>query len=176
MASLDEIKQSIRSVKDYPKAGINYYDLTTLFSQPDIFDEVLARLGEFIQSKGKCKIVAIEARGFILGAALAGRLHLPFVPVRKAGKLPSDKIQVAYELEYGHDMLEMHTDAITAGDKVIIADDLIATGGTVEAACQCVERLGGEVLGIVSIVSLPFLPFKQRLKGYELHTLIEFQE
>jgi len=171
---MDQIKRYIRSVPDFPKPGINFYDITTLFQSPDGFNKALDGMEAYVRSRKADKIVAIEARGFILGAALADRLKIGLVPARKPGKLPWRTITEEYSLEYGTDRLQMHADAISEGERVVIVDDLIATGGTITAACKLVEKLGGEVVGVSAVIALPFLPFKQRLAGYDLHYLISF--
>lgn len=169
-----DLKTKIRTIPDFPTPGVNFIDLTTLFSDPVCFGVVIDHLADFISRKNPDKLVAIEARGFIIGAALAGRLGLPFVPVRKPGKLPAEKISISYDLEYGKDALEIHTDAIHPGEKIVIIDDLVATGGTMLATCQLVEQLKGEVCGIVTIAALTFLPFSVKLHDYDLHYLVEY--
>jgi adenine phosphoribosyltransferase len=174
MGEMEQIRQYIRSVPDFPKPGINFYDITTLFQNPVGFRLALDGMEAYIRSRKADKIVAIEARGFILGAALADRLQISLVPARKPGKLPWRTITEEYSLEYGTDRLQMHADAVSKGDRVVIVDDLIATGGTITAACNLVEKLGGQVAGISAVIGLPFLPFKERLAKYDVHCLISF--
>ncbi|PWB72583.1 adenine phosphoribosyltransferase [candidate division GN15 bacterium] len=171
---MEQLKKYIRSVPDFPKPGINFYDVTTLFQNPVGFNLALDGMEEYVRSRKADKIVAIEARGFILGAALADRLNIGLVPARKPGKLPWRTITEEYSLEYGTDRLQMHADAVQPGERVVIVDDLIATGGTLGAACKLVEQLGGKVVGISSVIGLNFLPYRQRLAGYDLHHLIAY--
>lgn len=171
---MESLKKYIRSVPDFPKPGINFYDVTTLFQEPKGFQAALGEMEKFLRGIGANKVVAIESRGFILGAALADRLKLSIVTARKKGKLPYKTVYEEYELEYGTDRLEMHIDAIVEGDRVVIVDDLIATGGTLAAVSALVERLGGEVVGISAIIALTFLPFEQKLAKYNLNYLISY--
>lgn len=169
-----DLKQYIREVRDFPKPGIQFYDVTTLLQNPEGFKEALNQMQAYIEPKQPTKLVGIEARGFILAGALADRLGLGFIAARKPGKLPAETIRQSYELEYGSNTLEMHIDAIAPGDKVIIIDDLIATGGTLAATCQLIEQLGGRVCGISSIIGLPFLPFQEQLRDYDIHYLVSY--
>jgi len=171
---MDELKKYIRHVPDFPKPGILFYDITTLFQDPVGFDKALNAMQAFVQKREAQKIVGIEARGFILGGALADRLGLSFVPARKPGKLPSRTIREVYALEYGTDSLELHADGVSPGERVVIVDDLLATGGTVKATCRLVENLGGAVVGISAVIGLNFLPFKQALAGYDVNYLISY--
>lgn len=171
---MEELKQYIRSVPDFPKAGINFYDITTLFLAPQGLKLALDAMQKFVVSCNADKIIGVEARGFILAAALCDRLNLGFVPVRKPGKLPAETIAEEYALEYGTDKLEIHIDAISAGERVVIVDDLIATGGTLVACCKLVERLGGKVAGISTIIGLTFLPFTHKLNSYNVNYLIQY--
>ncbi|MEE8577334.1 MAG: adenine phosphoribosyltransferase [candidate division Zixibacteria bacterium] len=170
----EHLKKFIREVPDFPKKGINFYDISTLFSSPEGLAIALDAIGEYAVSRQANKILGIEARGFIVGAPIADRLNLPFIPARKPGKLPYNTISEEYMLEYGKDRLEIHADAIRDGDRVLIVDDLIATGGTLEASCRLVERSGGDVAGISAIIALPFLQFQPKLSGYDLHYLISY--
>jgi adenine phosphoribosyltransferase len=131
---------------------------------------------EFCESKEPDYIVGIESRGFIFGAALADRMSLGFIPVRKAGKLPGKTISYNYDLEYGSSTIEMHDDALKPGQKVVIVDDLIATGGTLEATCKLIEKIGGEVAGITALVDLAYIPWRDRVKGYDILALIRYDE
>jgi adenine phosphoribosyltransferase len=171
---MEDLKKYIRTVPNFPKAGINFYDITTLFQDPIGFHAALDAMESYIRSRRPNKIVAVEARGFVFGAALADRLKLSLVPARKPGKLPAATITEEYALEYGTDKLQIHADAVVKGDRVVVVDDLLATGGTLAAACRLVERLGGEVVGISGVIALTFLPFAQKLSQYDLHYLISY--
>lgn len=171
---MEHLKKYIREVPDFPKPGINFYDITTLFQNPKGLKLALDAMEVFIRSKAPNKIVAIEARGFILGAALADRLGIGLIPCRKMGKLPYKVITEEYTLEYGVDRIQMHADAIEPGERVVIVDDLIATGGTLLAACRLVEKLGGQVGGISCVIGLSFLPFKDVLQKYDVNYLIGY--
>ncbi|MDX9858934.1 MAG: adenine phosphoribosyltransferase [candidate division Zixibacteria bacterium] len=171
---MEYLKSYIREVPDFPKKGILFYDITTLMENPTGFKTALDEMEKYVRSVKADKIVAIESRGFIFGAALADRLALPFVSARKPGKLPARTISQEYALEYGTDRLEMHADSVNAGERVVVVDDLIATGGTLKAVCAMVERLGGEVAGISSVIALTFLPFEATLSGYDLNYLISY--
>lgn len=171
---MDNLKKFIREIPDFPKPGILFYDITTLFEHPDGYKIALDQLTDFVTERNGNKIVAVEARGFIFGGALADRLQLKMELARKPGKLPFDTIEQEYDLEYGTDKLELHTDAIQKGDRVIIVDDLLATGGTVKAVCQLVERLGGEVAGIAAVIDLSFLPWREKLADYDVKYLISY--
>lgn len=171
---MEELKQYIREVPDFPEPGINYYDITTLIQDPVGFSLALDGMENFVRSKNADKIVGVEARGFIFGAALADRLELSFVLARKIGKLPFDTVAEEYALEYGTDTIELHADAINPGDRVLVVDDLIATGGTLVAACKLVEQLDGVVVGISSVIGLDFLPHKEKLNDYDVDCLISY--
>ena len=171
---MEQLKKYIRSVPDFPKPGINFYDITTLFQDPTGFRLALDSMEAYVLSRNADKIVAIEARGFMLGAALADRLGIGLVPARKPGKLPWRTITEEYSLEYGTDRLQLHADAISPGERVVIVYDLIATGGTLAAACRLVEHLGGSVAGISCVIGLSFLPYRERLAGYDVNHLIEY--
>ncbi len=171
---MEEIKKYIRSVPGFPKEGINFYDITTLLQDSDGFKLALGEMEKFVRSCDPDKIVAIEARGFFFGAAIADRMGLGIIPVRKPGKLPYDKISEEYQLEYGTDKLEIHSDAVSKGERVVVVDDLIATGGTIKATCNLVERLGGEVVGISSVIGLTFLPGDDVLDKYNVNYLISY--
>lgn len=174
---LNLIKQSIKTIPNYPKLGIMFRDVTSLMEDHIAYMTAIELFVEQYKDKGFTKIVGTEARGFLFGAPLALALGVGFVPVRKPGKLPRETIQESYELEYGHDVLELHTDAITADDKVLVVDDLLATGGTIEATVKLIRRLGGEVSHAAFVISLPELGGEQRLQniGLELVTLCEFE-
>jgi adenine phosphoribosyltransferase len=164
------IKSLIRTIPHYPKQGILFRDITTLLQDPTGLTMVVDALAEQYQNQSIDKIAGIEARGFIIGAALAYQLGVGFVPVRKAGKLPAETITQTYALEYGTDQLEIHSDAIAAGEQVVLIDDLIATGGTAEAAVSLIERLGGKVAACAFVIDLPDLGGMQRLQGLGLNT------
>lgn len=170
----DELAAAIRDVPDYPKKGIVFKDLTTLWKDGRLMRAVAENFEERYQRKGIAKIVGIEARGFIVGAPLADRLGIGFVPARKSGKLPAQKLSLDYELEYGKQGLEIHKDAINRGERVLIVDDLLATGGTSSAAKTLVEMLGGEVYGFAFVVELAFLKGRERLAGKDVYSLVRY--
>ncbi len=170
------LKEVIRSVPDFPKEGILFYDVTTLLLNPNALKYSLNELYNAVKDLGVTKVAGIESRGFILGAALAEKLNVGFVPIRKPGKLPADTISESYELEYGTDTIEMHVDAISKGDKVLIHDDLLATGGTAEAAIKLVEKAGGEVVQISFIIELLFLNGLEKLKDYNVYSLVKYED
>src|SRR5262245_23288444 len=161
-----ELKAKIRDIKDFPTEGILFRDITTLLKDPKAFKEVLDRLAtDYIQSRVEV-VVGIESRGFIFGGALAHELGAGFVPVRKLGKLPAKTIEVEYELEYGRDALAMHEDAISPGQRVLVVDDLLATGGTMAATLRLVQQVGGVVVGVVVLIELAFLNGRAKLRDY----------
>ncbi len=169
------IKGTIRTIPNWPKPGIMFRDITTLLLNPAAFQEVIRQFRQHYQGKTITKIAGIESRGFIFGAALAYELKLPFVLLRKKGKLPAETEAQEYQLEYGTDKIEVHKDAIQKGDQVLIIDDLIATGGTAQAACQLVEKLGGTIAGIAFVISLSDLKGEEKLQQYAPFHLIEFE-
>lgn len=171
-----ELKQVIKSVVDYPKAGIVFRDVTSLMQDGEAFRKVIDAFRLKYAEQGITKIVGTESRGFIFGAPLAYALGVAFIPVRKPGKLPRERIQESYQLEYGQDTLELHADAIQAGDKVLLVDDLLATGGTIEATTKLVRRLGGEVQDAAFVVALPDLGGVARLEKLSLNifSLVEY--
>ncbi|MDQ3071039.1 MAG: adenine phosphoribosyltransferase [Acidobacteriota bacterium] len=173
---MDTLKERIRHVPDFPKPGILFYDVTTLLRDPAGFREALdAMCAPYAQ--GSIDLIAgIESRGFILGAAMADRLGTGFVPIRKLGKLPAKTVRESYSLEYGTDSLEVHEDAITAGQRVLIVDDLLATGGTAAAVLKLVKKLGGTVVGLAFLVELDFLPGRRKLEGEALHVVLHYSE
>jgi adenine phosphoribosyltransferase len=170
-----DLKSYIRNVKNFPKQGIMFRDITTLLKNPEAFDFTLKRLLEFTKDKNINKVVGIESRGFIFGSLLAHRLNCGFIPVRKPGKLPAEKVSVSYSLEYGEDKLEMHKDAIQPGDKVLVHDDLLATGGTMNAVCQLIEKLGGEVVQVSFIIELSLLNGRSKLKKYDTRSIVNYE-
>jgi adenine phosphoribosyltransferase len=171
------IKDSIATVPNYPKAGIMFRDVTSLLANPEAFKATINAFIDAYKDKGFTKVIGTESRGFIFGAPLAYELGLPFIPVRKPGKLPRETISQSYQLEYGEDTLELHTDAIVAGDKVLLVDDLLATGGTIEATAKLVARLGGNATDAAFVVSLPELGGEQRVAamGITVLKLVEFE-
>lgn len=169
-----QLEKLIRDVPDFPKKGIVFKDITTLLKEPEGLKESAAGIVEHFQGKGITKIVGIESRGFILGGLLAERLGAGFVPIRKPGKLPAAKVSESYELEYGSDTIEMHLDAVGRGDIVLLHDDLLATGGTAKAACNLIERAGAKIAGLSFLIELAFLPGREKLKGFEIHSLITY--
>lgn len=173
---MDNLKEMIRTVPDFPKPGIQFYDITTLLKNPYGLRTTIDRLVEFIDDPNIDVVVGMEARGFIFAPALAYRLKAGFVPVRKPRKLPAETESITYQLEYGTDTLEIHKDAINKGDRVIIADDLLATGGTARAVVDLVERLGGVVVGLAFVVELAFLNGRERFNGYKISSLLEYNE
>src|SRR5438477_2140217 len=174
-AIMDDLKKLIREVQDFPKPGINFYDITTLLKHPEGFRKTVDALAAEFEGMKIDSVIGIEARGFIFAPALAYHLGAGFVPVRKPKKLPSERASVSYDLEYGQDTLEIHRDAITDQHRVIIADDLLATGGTAKAVVDLVESLGGKVEGLVFVVELEFLPGRKKLDGYDVRSLIKYQ-
>ena len=175
MADVESIRAAIRDVPDFPKQGIVFKDITTLLNRPEIFRAVLDRLEQRWRNEGIDAIAGIESRGFVFGGALADRLALPFVPIRKAGKLPAAVHRVEYELEYGTDTVEVHRDAFPAGARVLVVDDLLATGGTAAATATLVERAGGVVAGFAFVVNLAFLDGAARLAGYPTQFVVEYE-
>ena len=173
---MDNLKDMIRTVPDFPKPGIQFYDITTLLKNPYGLRTTIDRLVEFIDDPNIDVVVGMEARGFIFAPALAYRLKAGFVPVRKPRRLPAETESITYQLEYGTDTLEIHKDAINKGDRVIIADDLLATGGTARAVVDLVERLGGVVVGLAFVVELAFLNGRKRFNGYKISSLLEYDE
>jgi adenine phosphoribosyltransferase len=173
---MNVLKEMIRTVPDFPKPGIQFYDITTLLKNPYGLRTTIDRLVECIDDPNVDTVIGVEARGFIFAPALAYRLKAGFVPVRKPRKLPAATETISYELEYGTDTLEIHKDAIGNGHRIIIADDLLATGGTAKAVVDLVERLGGTVAGLAFVVELNFLNGRQRLDGYKISSLLKYDE
>ena len=172
----DPLKELVRTVPDFPKPGILFYDITTLLKDKKGFAELIDALAAHYIGRDVDLVLGIEARGFIFGPALAYRLNAGFVPVRKKGKLPHVKVSIAYSLEYGLDEMEMHEDALKAGERVILVDDLIATGGTAEGAVKLMRRLGADVVAACFVIDLPDLGGSQRLEslGVPVRSLIAF--
>jgi len=171
----DQLRPAIRNVPDFPKKGVMFRDITTLLQDPGAFSKSIDLLCDHYRDRKIEKVVSVESRGFIFGSVLAYKLHAGFVPVRKPKKLPAKTIREEYQLEYGTDALEIHTDAIKPGEHVLIVDDLIATGGTILAACNLVERLGGVVESIAFLIELSFLHGRERLGKYDVFSLIHYE-
>ena len=174
---LELIKSSIKSIPNHPKEGIIFRDITSLLEVPEAFKATIDLIVEKYKDQGLTKVIGTESRGFIFGAPVALALGLPFIPVRKPGKLPREVIAQSYQLEYGQDTLELNTDAISQGDNVLIIDDLLATGGTVEATVKLVQRLGGDVKHAAFVINLPDLGGEKRLRdlGIDCYTLVNFE-
>jgi adenine phosphoribosyltransferase len=173
---MDNLKTLIREVPDFPKKGILFYDITTLLKAADGLRGVIDGLKNHYADAGVDLVVGIEARGFIFAPALAYALNAGFVPVRKPKKLPAQVVSVNYDLEYGTDSLEMHQDAVFPGCRVLIVDDLLATGGTARAVTQLVEGQGGKVAGVACVVELTFLNGRDKLGGYEVFSLLQYEK
>ena len=171
---MEELKQYIRDIPDFPKKGIIFKDITTLLKDGKKFKEAIDSMAKIFRGKEVDVVVGIEARGFIIAGALSYRLGAGMVPVRKKGKLPYLTYRSTYELEYGTDTLEIHQDAIKPGDKVLIVDDLLATGGTTEAVIELIKKLNGEIVEIAYLIELTFLKGRERLKNYPVFSLIKY--
>lgn len=173
---MNDLKKLIREVPDFPKPGILFYDITTLLKDA----RGLGRLTEALVARYRDQppdlIAGIEARGFMFGPVMASHLNRGFVPIRKPGKLPAASIRVTYDLEYGSDSLEIHKDAVQPGQRVLIVDDLLATGGTAQATCQLVEKLGGVVSGVAFVIELEFLKGRQKLAKYDIFSVLQYDK
>src|SRR5919112_453937 len=172
---MDDLKKLIREVPDFPKPGINFYDITTLLKHPEGLRKTVDALSKAFEGERVDTVIGVEARGFIFAPALAYHLGAGFVPVRKPKKLPAECASISYELEYGQDTLEIHRDAVGEGHRVLIADDLLATGGTAKAVVDLVEGLGGRPARLVFVVELEFLPGRAKLDGYDVRSLLKYQ-
>jgi len=172
--SAEDLRAKIREIPDFPKPGILFYDITTLLKDPNAFKEAIDLMLEPYRDEHVDLVVGMESRGFIFSAPMAYQLHAGLVPVRKLGKLPAETVTVEYALEYGSNTLENHRDAIAAGQRVLIVDDLLATGGTVGGTIELVERLQGEVVGLAFLVELDFLKGRDRLKGRRVTSVIMY--
>jgi adenine phosphoribosyltransferase len=170
----EELREAIRNIPDYPKKGVVFRDLTTLWKNGELMRRTTDAFYARYKAKHLDKILGIEARGFIVGAPLADRLRVGFVPARKTGKLPSQRITMNYELEYGKQALEVHIDAITKGERVLIVDDLLATGGTSQAAKTLVEKLGGTIVGFAYVAELSFLTGRAKLGTHDVFSLVKY--
>jgi adenine phosphoribosyltransferase len=172
----DNLKNLIREILDFPKPGILFYDITTLLKDKTGFATLIDKLSEHYVAQKIDLVLGMEARGFIFAPALAYRLNAGFVPVRKPGKLPAECVKYDYALEYGTNTLEVHKDAIQPGQRVLIVDDLLATGGTAEATAKLAEQLGGKVVGLGFVVELDFLKGREKLKGYDVMSLLHYDK
>jgi adenine phosphoribosyltransferase len=173
---LTNLKKLIREVSDYPRPGVLFYDITTLLKDREGLRAVIDGLRDHYKGVGVDVVLGIEARGFIFAPTLAYALGAGFIPVRKPNKLPAERAQVSYELEYGADTLEIHRDAVPPGTRVLIVDDLLATGGTAKAAAQLVEELGGVVMGVAVVIELTFLGGRKKLEGYDVFSLLQYDK
>jgi len=171
---MDTLKSRIRNIPDFPKPGILFYDITTLLGDPAGFKAAIDALSTPYQGHGISLVIGIESRGFILGAAVADRLGVGFCPIRKPGKLPAATIKESFSLEYGTDAIEMHADAIAKGQRVLIVDDVLATGGTASAAVRLVKRLGGELYGLAFLIELEALKGRSLLAGEEVYSVLRY--
>ncbi len=170
------LKDHIRSIPNFPKPGIMFRDITPLLNNPDAFRETTKQFADYFRNHNVTKIMAAEARGFIFATPLALELNAGFIPVRKPGKLPFDRKSHHYELEYGKDCLEIHTDALTADDNVLLVDDLLATGGTMRACLKLAEESGAKVAGCAFLIELDFLKGRNYFEGYDVHSLIHYAD
>ena len=169
-----DLKQYIRDIQDFPKKGIIFKDITTLLKEPAPFKYAIDSIVSKYKDKNIDKVVSVAARGYIFGGVLAYNLNCGFVPVRKPGKLPSETLAMEYTLEYGTNTIEIHKDALKIDERVLIFDDLLATGGTVQATCQLAEKLGAKIIGCAFLINLTFLKGSEKLKGYDIFSLIEY--
>ena len=171
-----DLASTIRSVPDFPIEGILFYDITTLLKNPEALKASVDQLVDHYKDVGVEVVVGMESRGFIFGMPMAYQMGIGFVPVRKPGKLPAETVSESYDLEYGTNTLEIHVDAIEKGQKVLIVDDLLATGGTAKATCNLVEKLGGEIVGVAFVIELNFLHGREKLKDYDVFSLLQYDE
>lgn len=171
---MEQLRQIVRDVPDFPEPGIVFKDITPLLSDPASFRKAIRFMAEPLAEREFDALIGIESRGFIFAAALAYELHKAHIPVRKPGKLPADTVQVSYDLEYGSDTLEMHADAIESGQRVVIIDDVLATGGTARGVADLVEKVGGQVAGFSFLIELGFLNGRERLADYEIRTVLNY--
>jgi len=170
----NDLKNYIRSIKNFPKKGIVFRDITPLLQNPIALKSTIRQLFDYAKNLNVTKVVGIESRGFMFGSMLAEKLDVGFVPIRKPGKLPAKKVREIYELEYGTDCVEIHADAIQPGDKILLHDDLLATGGTAKASAKLIEKLGGKILQVSFIIELRFLNGREKLKDYDIKSLITY--
>lgn len=171
-----DLKEKIRVIPDFPKPGISFKDITTLLKDPEALRETVKRMADHFQDSGIEMIVGVESRGFILGAPLACEMGLGFTLIRKPKKLPGEVLAVEYDLEYGTDSLEIHTDSFSPGTKVLVVDDLLATGGTIAAALELITKLGGEVAGLAFLIELSYLGGRKKLGNYNILSLVKYDE
>jgi adenine phosphoribosyltransferase len=171
-----DLKKYIRNVKDFPKKGILFKDITTLLKEPDAINAALKQLYGFAKDLKISKVVGVESRGFIFGAMLAEKLNAGFILIRKPGKLPAETESITYALEYGTDTIQIHKDAIELGERVLLHDDLLATGGTAKAAANLIEKLGGEVVQISFVIELTALKGREQLKNYDVRSLVKYDD
>jgi adenine phosphoribosyltransferase len=164
----------IRSIPDFPQPGILFRDITPLLQEPKAYQAALDEMAAWAEERRPTAIIGIESRGFIFGMPVATRLRLPFVPVRKPGKLPAARMSIEFSLEYGQSQLDIHADALARGDRALIVDDVLATGGTAQAACKLAEMLQAEVCGVLTLIELGFLSGRDRLAGYDVHALVRY--
>lgn len=169
-----DLRTLVRNVPDFPKQGIVFRDITTLLKHPEGFTAAVDQIAQSFADARIEKVAGVESRGFIIGGALAHRLGAGFIPVRKPGKLPAPALRESYALEYGTDALEIHRDAIAHGERILVHDDLLATGGTMRAACSLVEQLGGIIVGVSFLIELAFLDGRAKLHGYDVRSLITY--
>jgi adenine phosphoribosyltransferase len=169
-----DYKKYIREVPDFPKRGILFYDITTLLMEPAVLKNIIADMAERTKGMKITKVAAVESRGFIFGVPLALMLGVPFIPIRKPGKLPYKTKRHEYTLEYGKDSVEIHEDAISKGDQILLVDDLLATGGTIQASADLVKECGGSVAGMMFVIELNFLKGRDKLKGYKVESLVRY--
>lgn len=169
-----DLNEHIRDIPDFPKPGIVFKDITPLLGDAAAFDASILALAEPYRGERIDAVVGIESRGFIFGAAVARELGVGFVPIRKPGKLPADTIAVSYALEYGEDTVEIHTDAVQPGQRVLLIDDVLATGGTMAAACELIDKTGAEIVGLAFLVELGFLNGRDKLNGREIHSVLTY--
>lgn len=171
---MDLIRKHIRDIPDFPRPGILFKDITPLLAEPEAFSHTICTISELINRLNPDVIIGVESRGFIFGAPVAAATKLPFVPVRKPGKLPGEKLSVEYSLEYGSGKLDIHSDAFTSQKKVVVIDDLLATGGTAQASAKLVELLGSTVIGFIFVVELTLLDGRKALKDYRVESLVTY--
>ena len=171
-----DLKSKIRTVPDFPKKGILFYDITTLLQDPEYFAYAIKGMIDMCRDKKIDVVAAAESRGFVFGSIIAHELKLPFIPIRKEGKLPHKTIRHSYEKEYGTDTIEIHADAINKGDRVMLVDDLLATGGTIKAAAELIENMGGEIVGMTFLIELGFLGGRKKLDRYNICSLMNFEK
>ncbi|MHC4839646.1 MAG: adenine phosphoribosyltransferase [Planctomycetota bacterium] len=171
---MESVKRLIRDIPDFPKPGIIFKDITPVLDNPSAMARVMGGLEQVVEQWEPDRIVGVESRGFIFGAVLAAQMELPFTPIRKPGKLPYDKVSVSYTLEYGSGTLEMHTDGVGRGDRVVVIDDLLATGGTAKASAELIEKCGAEVAGFAFVVELDFLGGRKLLGEHPVESLVAY--